>query len=79
MNGTATSPPPLRSLKRGLAVGSAVVFAVLFGLTARHAAGSNGSAPAPPATSGFFDDGEDYGFDGTPTQGSPPAAQSRVS
>jgi hypothetical protein len=77
-NAAASRHPLLQPLKRGMALASVVVFAALFGFSARHAAGSNGGA-ATTTTESFFQGGEDYGIDGTPSQASPPAAQSRAS
>lgn len=80
MSDTAASRhPSLRPLKRGMALTSVVAFAVLFGFSARHAAGSNSGTAQTPTTQSFFQGGEDYGIDGTPSQASPPAAQSRAS
>jgi len=80
MSNTAASRHPLlQPLKRGMALTSVIVFAALFGFSARHAAGSNGGSAATTTTEGFFQGGEDYGIDGTPSQASPPAAQSRAS
>jgi hypothetical protein len=81
-NTAASRHPSLRPLKRGMALTSVIVFAALFGFSARHAAGSDGSSAATTTTESFFQGGESYGsygIDGTPSQASPPAAQSRAS
>ena len=75
----AARHPSLRPLKRGMALTSVIVFAALFGFSARHAVASNGSSAATKTSESFFQGGGSFGIDGTPSQVSPPAAQSRAS
>ena len=75
----ASRHPSLGPLKRGMALTSVIAFAALYGFSARHAVGSNGGSAATTTTESFFQGGESFGIDGTPSQASPPAAQSRAS